>query len=614
MVEIGLSRDEDSVTSLAFAHSSGTSATIFAGINSSSAAQQSGKNEHLRSFRVGYPQRRKKITDEKADTAEETARTPVESRALGKASLFSANSDPEQQTYQRVLKLSRSKNAGTAKIGAIATGLAPAGEVIVFDATSDSPGSNSIIKRIRLGNGEEAGDVDIVEKEEGRYRVAYCTEYDIQLLDVSTESEKGIRDPHFIHSTPHPDVFSPTKKRPTFRSLRFLTPNLVILLQNQPNRTGTELLLLEVPDSATLGTIVLRKRLHKSIKSATALSTTLLPVYSPTHSAQHVIAVAGQDISLTILTLDPSTGLSFRTHTILYDVHPLQMTALTFSTSSIPSDPSDTQLQYLKLASTSMSSTVVVHTFPLVPDPVPSKSQKSPKRYVLQPLGSRLSDQTSFSVIVAILVVGLGIFLLQAWTEIRGATPEYIGVKNWLPPWVHDAIVLPYMFDDATHTVPVIASPLPEINQATDPIAPHSDHKDATGTEDLAPDPEPADGPVPDVQPVANDDDRISLRSLLAHRRSSADSAEAVPLLSLASKAIMVRDQGEGLATELHADAEAAKRHGTVWEELGEGQRERWRRRLRDAGEWVVEEGEGVLKGVFFGGVGGLVGGVVGGE
>lgn len=68
------------------------------------------------------------------------------------------------------------------------------------------------------------------------------------------------------------------------------------------------------------------------------------------------------------------------------------------------------------------------------------------------------------------------------------------------------------------------------------------------------------------------------------------------------------------------ADAGGAAGGGTQperepqkWENLPPSLRTEWKRRLIEAGEWAVEEGEEVLKGVFFGTLGGVVGEVVAG-
>ena len=604
MVEVALSSDEDSVTSLAVAQSNETSATVFAGINSSNAQQQAGKNEHFRSFRLGYPPRKRKD----GSTEDEKQAVP-ETRALSKVSLFHAASGAKKESYQRVLRLSPINRDSGARIGAVATGLAPEGEVVVFEARKTSPDVSDILKRIQLKKGEEAADVDLIENNGGDHLVAYCTDYEVYLYKHSATDTDRSTEPLFIHGTPHPDVFA-NKQRPTFRFLRFLTPSLLLLLQNLPSRKGVALLLLSVPQSRNLGEVLLVKKLPSALKAATAFSTALLPSASPSQNIQHVIAIGGQDISLTILTLDhdpnaPNPTLRFRTHTTLQAVHPLQMTALTFSSFTIPPNPAKASPQYLKLASCSMANTLVVHTLPLTLDPPPSAKSKTKPRYVLQSATSELA-QTSFSILISIVVIAIGAFLLQAWTEIRGGTPEYLGAKGWLSQRVHDYVALPYMFADSQ--APVVPSVMPAVESLRERIPSKDDVKEKV---------EQARDAALNVEELRKPG---SLRRLLWLRQRTSSTSEngeqtdgSAAVAKPRAKALVISHDGEALSTELHHDEGVAMQKGKKWEELKHEERESWKRRLVDAGEWAVEEGETVLKGVFFSEVAGFVGGVVGG-
>ncbi|MCJ1392548.1 hypothetical protein MMC18_005416 [Xylographa bjoerkii] len=637
VVDVDLSRNEDSVTSLAVAQSSDTSAIVFAGINSSQEEQQAGRNEHLRSFRLAYPPRKKSKNDANQDDEVGLPTAKVDTVALGKVALFKASTESKKETYQRVLRLSPVNRDTGGRLGAIATGLAPAGEVVIFDAKRENPTLEDVRQRVQLGKGEDVADIDVIESKEGDFLVAYCTDYEVYVCKIGSALQNADSEPRFIHGAPRPDVFSPGKKRPTFRSLRFLTPSLLLLLQNQPNRSGPELLLLEVPDSADLGTVVLRKVLHHSIKFGSALATALLPASKPTQDIQHVIAIAGQDISITILTLyhsptrKPSSSLKFRTHTTLYNVHPLQMTALTFSTFTLPTKNSYALPHYLKLASTSMSSTVIVHTFPLTPHPQTSRQQGLPARFVLQQPGSGDAAQMSLSVIVSIIVVALGAFLLQAWTEIRGGTPEYLGAKGWLSQRLQDYVALPYMFEDVHVEMPVLPSEMPKAEEVR-PMIPSAEDVKETIVEEVSAVIDRAESFKGTVVRT------LSLRSLLSLRNKyssqnyltrshtedgdeddedydeeNEDITDTSAPFDLPSKAILVRDSGSSLSTELHNDRSAVGEIGKPWEELTKEQRELWKTRLIEAGEWSLDQGETVLKGIFFGQIGALVGGVVGG-
>lgn len=567
------------MTSLAVANSTELSITAFAGINSSVEDQKAGRNQHLRSFRLRHPVKRTDSQDASKEDRAAVSPSHGETEALGRTSLFTPSSAVKPETYQRVLRLLRTSEKG-ANVGAIATGLAPQGEVVLFDASKTPPEPSDVVQRINLGEGKEAADIDLISAKDGQYRLAYCTDYDVYLMKFDSTRRKQTHEPEFAYGTPHPDTFASTKARPKFRSLRFLTPVLILLLQNRPNRQGAELLLLELPKLASLGTIVLRKKLPKSIQAATALSTALLPAFSSSGSAQSAIAVAGQDNSITIFTIDhpssPSYGtLNISLYKTLMSVHPLQITSLTFSTFNPDNKPTQSP-RPLKLASTSIAKSVVVHSFPLVPSPSSIKNSTS-QRYVLRAPERSEAAQFTFSLIVSALVIALGAFLLQAFTEIRGSSPEYLGAKGWLNERVSNYIARPYMFDDIHTTIPHVPT--------------HSLQAAVSGA-------------------MKATKEKLSLRHLLSQRKSRSGSGDDTE--TSATDIIIVRPDVDGtaLSVEVRDSATVGKDElqGKKWEEMEDVEREGWKRRLLEAGEWAVEEGEAVLKGVMFSGLGGFIG------
>ena len=593
-VDIDLSRDEDSVTSLAIAQSTETWATAFAGINSSTKDQQAGKNEHLRSFLLEYPQRRRTgtngLTSEKPATLS-TETHKGETKALGKASLFKPSKAAKKETFQRVLRLSKKKKDNGPRLGAVATGLAPAGEIVLFGADTSRPGPKDIWSRIQLDDKQEAADVDITEleprdSEEGvRFRVAYCTDYKVYITDVDDKTKDNGCLCQNIYGLPQSDTPASSTTRPKLRCLRFITSQVLVVLQNNPQGKGTELFLLEIS-----GIITLRKVLHRKIKSATALSITRLDASSPSEIDQHVIAVAGADNSITILTLDrftssPRGKLKFRSHTFLPSVHPTSITSLAFSTFIPPTTIwKDTPPQYVKLASTSIANTCVVHTLPLSPYPSPPKPD-SPARYLLAPPVRSTMTQNSISMLVALFAIAIAAFFLQAFTEIRGGTPEYLGVKQWLPDTVHDLIARPYMFEDAASTA--IVTPLSKVSEA-------------------------GETPIQVVKSAASKaQKKLGLRGLLSQRNIGSDTSDN------ANHAIIVRheDEENSLSAELRHPSQVVEGENNAkkWEELQKHEKEAWKKRLIDAGEWAIEEGESVLQGIFFSGLGAAVGAAAGG-
>lgn len=511
-------------------------------------------------------------------------------------SLFTPSTAKKKETYQRVIRLSRISKNESSRLGAIATGLAPEGEVVIFDATRTEPGQGDVRRRIKLGKGGEAADLDIILVEDGAHHVAYCTDYDVYITKIHSSNETPSSDPQFVYATPHPDAFASTKARPKFRSVRFLTPHLLILLQNQPDRKGAELILLEVPKFSPLGNITLRKYFHKAIKSATAMSAALLPAARSSDSVQHAIAVAGQDYSITIFTLDhpsspPFPSLAFRRHAFLPLVHPLQITSLTFSTFQPPADPLKSPPQYLKLASTSIASTVAIHTFPLTPLNV-SKTSSIP-RYVLRSPGRSETAQVAFSVLISAIAIALGAFFLQAFTEIRGGTPEYLGAKGWLGERAHGYIARPYMFEDVSSAVPSL--PRVSFESATEMVEAEAIMLTPTAS--------------------TSTPEKPRLMDLLSQQTTPADpppSDAEQPPTGLNRRIVVVSaSDDQSLAVDLRDESHPIP--GKIWEDMEEGEKEGWRRRLVKAGEWAVEEGEAVLEGILFSGWAEAVGEVVGG-
>ncbi|KAL8893895.1 MAG: hypothetical protein Q9192_004818 [Flavoplaca navasiana] len=663
VVDIDLSKNEDSVTSLAIASSTASSVTAFAGINSSQEDQDAGRNDHLRSFLLEYPPKKQKDAEEGRDMGTQTYKG--QTAALGRASLFTTSTAAKRETYQRVTRLSRPCKINGGQLGAIATGLAPEGEIVLFDAKTNGPMGPWVEARLPLGQGVEAADVDIIglndidDSPPGTFAVAYCTDYEVHAFSM-TLKQKANPEPRFSYGEPHPDVFA-SKTRPKFRSLRFITPHLLLLSQNRPNRQGADLLLLEL-SSSYQGKVICRKSLHRGINAATALSVTHLASSETSQSNQLVVAVAGQDTSIETLTLEyayspPYKSLKLRSHTILRSVHPQQITSLSLSTflppvAAGPSAPP----QYIKLASTSIASTVVVHTFPLIP--FPSHSQKSTKRrYVLTSPGRSDAATMGLSIIVSAFAVALGAFFLQAFTEIRGASPEYLGAKGWLSQRIHDYVAIPYILENGTRVAPSTAvtrsfsesasasSSSSIFDQITDTLAEVTSSASDTATtakEILYDNPEEARAAVSSALDAASSaaaelnaaseaysataSSTISSLTSSVAPRASAASHHVRDLLSRHFKYrqqqppdsemhhMVIHDDGESgkLKAGFHRPGKEGSSSKVVkFENLSRKEKEIWKQRLKEAGVWAVDEGEAVLKGVFFGSVAGAVGAAV---
>lgn len=662
VVDIDLSKNEDSVTSLAIASSTASSVTAFAGINSSQEDQDAGRNDHLRSFLLEYPPQKRKDAEEGRDMGTQTYKG--QTAALGRASLFTTSTAAKRETYQRVTRLSRPCKINGGQLGAIATGLAPEGEIVLFDAKTNGPMGPWVEARLPLGQGVEAADVDLIGLNDtdgsppGTFAVAYCTDYEVHAFSM-TLKQKSNPEPYLSYREPHPDVFA-SKTRPKFRSLRFITPHLLLLSQNRPNRQGADLLLLEL-SSSYQGKLICRKSLHRGISAATALSVTHLASSHTSQSNQLVVAVAGQNTSIEALTLDyayspPYKSLKLRTHKILRSVHPQQITSLSLSTFLPPVAAGPSAPQYIKLASTSIASTVVVHTFPLIP--FPPHSQKSTKRrYVLTSPGRSDVATMGLSIIVSAFAIALGAFFLQAFTEIRGASPEYLGAKGWLSQRVHDYIAIPYILDNGTSIAPSTAatcsfsdsasasSSSSIFDQITDTLAEVTSSASDTATaakEILYDTPEEARAAVSSALDAASSaaaelnaaseaysataSSTISSLTSSVAPRASAASHHVRDLLSRHFKYrqqqppdsemhhMVIHDDGESgkLKAGFHRPGkEGSSSEVTKFEDLSRKEKEIWKQRLKEAGVWAVDEGEAVLKGVFFGSVAGTVGAAV---
>ncbi|KAI2876353.1 hypothetical protein CBS11852_10433 [Aspergillus niger] len=586
VVDINLSRDEDSVTSLAAVQADDEAIVALAGINSSVAEQKRGNNQHLRSFRIDHPTRKEK--DNNKENEKKTTNNG-QTTALSRTSLFrtvkaSASSAASPDTYQRTLRLSPWQSDSTSpRVAAIATGLAPAGEIVFFSATP-TPSPSDVIGRIRLNSDEEAEDVDLVPlpDNKGQFRVAYTNGIDICICTISADTRSNASpDIQCVYTTPIPDKGSP-RMRPKFRALRFLSSTSLLLLQNAPDRKGCELVLLDLrpaiitsaiataptKEATTKGakaSILRRKKLRKTIKIGLGLDTCLLSPDPTTNQQQAVIAISGSDQSIELLTLEfnPSTNRynSFQSYTSLRDVHPFAMTKLCFSRFQSPSLPvsPETPPQYIKLASVSMGNTVVVHTLPLSPCPPTSRSP----RYVLSMPGDSeiwTNLTSSFAAILSILTV---CFILQAFTEIRGAMPPYLGAKDWLPPSIRDAVAVPY-----------------------DPFTPSSSSSISS----------PSSTPVPEVEYPAQ------IRSLNDILHSSEN------LQQQQRQSLLINCNPETNTLRIDStDPSSASETGSgihTWEDLSEETRHRWISQLTQAGyepSGEDDDVESLFKGVRFG-------------
>lgn len=455
------------------AQSKNDSIIAYAGINSSQEEQKKGKNEHLRSFKLEFPKHGspEKTSDDIERTEEQVPSGTI--TPLSKSALFKAKASKDAQkdiveAYQRVLRLSPWRGEGSPRVAALATGLAPVGEIVVVNATS-TPQLSNVLGRVYLEEREEAEDVDVIDVDGKNFKVAYLVGHEVHMFNISSSKSKAPPKPSLVYSAPFPDYFASDKRRPKYRALRFLSPTTLVVLLNKPGRTGSELLMLSLPKgSAGLATVMHQKRLHRSMKIGLGLDVCAFSA-SQNGEQQFLVAVSGNDHSIELLTLESTQKAGFsklRHYKTLRDVHPLSMTKLCFSTFISPELPLESSVapQYIKLASVSMGNTIVVHTIPLSPHPGPSRNP----RYVLVRPGMPDALTTILSSLVAIFVVILGAVFIQAVTEIRGGVPPTLGATEWLSPRLRRMVAKPYMFENTYKDsvtpgeteVPIIKTPL----------------------------------------------------------------------------------------------------------------------------------------------------------
>jgi glycyl-tRNA synthetase len=615
-VEINLSRDEDSVTTLAAAPQVGddeSSLVVLAGINSSLAEQKKNNNQHMRSFRFEAPQKKKSLksassqddaqaskkdTEAKKDKAVEEG-SPGKAEALSRASIFRTKGPESGDTYQRVLRLSlwkkpadaSEKNGRDTRVGAIATGMAQSGEIVFFSATA-GPTESDVIGRIRLDSQEEAEDVDFASLEHdpeqtgdarGKYRVAYTNGADVMVGEISSSTRSNAApDVSCVYTIPLPSSGA-RAARPKLRALRFLSSTSLLLLQNAPNRGGSELVILRLPRTKTgTATIIRRRRLPRSVQIGLGLDICPLGT-NPAGQQQTIIAVSGSDNSIALWTLEfgPNKGYgAIRPFTTLRDVHPFSMTKLVFSPFTAPAHPvtPDVLPQKVKLASISMGNTVVVHTLPLSPFPATSRTP----RYVLSLPGPAEFWEGLYFVLVLLFSLVLITGSMLAFTEIRGGTPPVLGAAQWLPPSWRSALVNEYT-PPAPGKGSYIDYLLAPKGQNAPPVASVITQSQIESLKDILDRVHSAGAAPLDLETISPHELSVILR---CHDGQTAE--QSVLIETLAS---------HRAAGDENTEAEKFR----TWADLSGEDQVAWKRRLTDAGRWASSEGETVLKGVLFG-------------
>ncbi|CAJ2506969.1 Uu.00g081550.m01.CDS01 [Anthostomella pinea] len=534
--ELELSANEDNVTSLAVGPRKDRALTVFAGVNSSPEDIKKGKNQHFRVFGVKSAAKR---SGEKDKISE-----------LARDALF-VHKDAD--TYQRILRLSYPYE-GLSQLGVIATGLSKDPQIAIFDVPSS--GGARWKSRGRLDIPTEAMDLDVVQTGPDTYQLAYCTESDIFVVEVSKAS---ISEPRCVFNIT-PDEGETAKA--SFKALRYLTPGFVFTVLNKPKSAGVALHGYRLPNKdQDYASLSVRAQLPRSVSKATGLAVrNLSPVDTPSDKqddTQFVVAVAGNDSSISLFTMEhKSVGridmlANLAPFQVLKSVHPSNITGLSFSFAP-PKGPAKAAPElYIKLASVAVGFTTVVHSIPLkkyIDKAAPARKGGPPKpsRYIVA-LKSKGESPTHIIVLLALLTLLMAI-IGQTFVEMNGLSKPILHVHRVFP---------------ASWTVPLRKIPIPGQQKSIGDL-------------------------LSDARP------HHTQQLVIKHGEVTEVGPDGLPDLHVG-----IHDQ------EVHGPA-------TPWENLGAQDRDLWKQRLQRSGHWVEDMGEAIFKGVLFGEIGGAIGNIVG--
>lgn len=533
--EIELSRDEDSVMCLAVGPRKGRISHLYAGINSSAADIAKGQNKHLRTFAIEQSRSRA------------SAGTKVPDAKIAKVVDSGCFVDPDPNTYQRLLRV-----AGP--MGAAATAMGQESQLAVFEAAGPKPTFKGVLEI-----GKDAEDLDIVQTDDNEFQVAYCHKYELHVVNIGKQNS----DSELVYSMP-----TENGDRPQFRSIRYLSPKFILAVANLPRRSGMLITGYRLPSPGhPKARVAISVRIPGNI-SATALAVAnLAPPASPTAllgDTQFIIAVAGNDSSISLYTMTHKTDTTIETLKELYPLYTLKnvhgndnITGVAFSHFTTPK--THIRDQFIKLASISLQKSVSVQSIELKKHV--DKTRRNPKgpprpvRYEVK-MKSQAPSPRSLLMTLGAMVLIMAV-LGQVVLEMLGQSPPLFRAHKYLPSW-HGTL------------------------RSFDPPPPGLLQSDFMAK--LAGDKKPAPG-------------------------------ETLVLVEQDHPFVPGEVGEEQPAKKINLDVHNEEVHGPgkEWHELGDEQKEAWKERLHAAGARTQDLSEGVLKGLLFGELAGVVGRAMGG-
>lgn len=425
--ELTLSQDEDNPTNLVAGQRKGKATLLWAGINSSASEIDKGNNAHFRVFG--------------AEQAPPKSKSLLGARIseLNRSSLFSSH---DKDAYQRLLRVTQ-PFPGAPQFGAVATGFAKESQIALFEVAT----GNNVAPRKRgvLDLAKEAVDLDVIQTDKDKHQLMYCDNHNIYTLDVAEASAHG--EPKCIYTMPEDDT------KPSFRCIRYLSPTFAIAVANLPSPGGVVLYGFRLPKAGRpdgVARIAVNTKLPKrrGAKATGLAVANLNPVSAPGATqgdSQFIVAVANNDFSIHLYSLDHrimgEVDLLANLHPlqVLKGVHPAMITNLCFSHFT-PPKTATARTQYLKLASTSVSNSVVVQSVPLKKfydrsGKVRRGGPPRQPRYVtaLQAKGPSPTSMLLFFAAVALVFS----VLVQGILEVRGLSTPTVGGHKWLPARIH---------------------------------------------------------------------------------------------------------------------------------------------------------------------------------